>query len=272
MIFAPGIFTGQTALVTGGGTGIGRATALMLAQLGARVVIASRRLEHLEPTARELDELAGRAAAHGRTTWVAFTHGHWDHVLGWPSFPGAEVVASPVLAAAVAGDTALARESLEQAADFDGRWYVERRFPLAWPPIRPLADGERLRIGDATLRALLLPGHSPDGLALLLERPAILFAGDYLSPFEIPFVDDLDAYRASLRRLVALLGEIDEVVPGHGARLSRAGAIDVARADLAYLDALARGEFEVALPRAASSPGMREHHDENVAAARKDKT
>jgi citronellol/citronellal dehydrogenase len=59
MIFAPGLFEGQTAVVTGGGTGIGRATALTLARLGARVVIASRKLEHLEPTARELAAIAG---------------------------------------------------------------------------------------------------------------------------------------------------------------------------------------------------------------------
>lgn len=50
--FAPHLFDGQVAVVTGGGTGIGFATASQLGALGARLVIASRKAEHLEP-ARE---------------------------------------------------------------------------------------------------------------------------------------------------------------------------------------------------------------------------
>ncbi len=59
MIFAPGLFRGKNVIVTGGGTGIGRTTALLLAELGAGVVIASRKREHLDPTAEELVAVAG---------------------------------------------------------------------------------------------------------------------------------------------------------------------------------------------------------------------
>lgn len=51
--------TEQVALVTGGGTGIGRAFAEALSREGVRVVIASRRGEVLKETARELNEAAG---------------------------------------------------------------------------------------------------------------------------------------------------------------------------------------------------------------------
>ncbi len=51
----------QVAIVTGGGTGIGRATALVLAEHGADVVLASRRRENLERVAAEVEALGRRA-------------------------------------------------------------------------------------------------------------------------------------------------------------------------------------------------------------------
>lgn len=56
-VFAPGLFAGKTALVTGGGRGIGAATAIGFARLGADVVIASRTEAELQTTAAEIEAL-----------------------------------------------------------------------------------------------------------------------------------------------------------------------------------------------------------------------
>jgi citronellol/citronellal dehydrogenase len=50
-IFQPGLLDGQVAVVSGGGSGLGRAAALELASLGARVVVCGRRPEPLDETA-----------------------------------------------------------------------------------------------------------------------------------------------------------------------------------------------------------------------------
>lgn len=47
-VYRPDLFKGKTALVTGGGSGIGRTTALLFARLGATVVIAGRTREKLD--------------------------------------------------------------------------------------------------------------------------------------------------------------------------------------------------------------------------------
>jgi len=51
-----GSLTGKTAIVTGGGTGLGKAMAHEFARLGSNVVIASRKMEVLEETAQEISE------------------------------------------------------------------------------------------------------------------------------------------------------------------------------------------------------------------------
>lgn len=54
---------GQVAIVTGGGTGIGRATAQMLAAEGARVVISGRRKAPLDEVVADIERAGGTCAA-----------------------------------------------------------------------------------------------------------------------------------------------------------------------------------------------------------------
>ena len=55
-IFAPGLLDGQVCVVSGAGTGLGKATALELSGLGATVIGCGRRTEPLQGM---MDEVAG---------------------------------------------------------------------------------------------------------------------------------------------------------------------------------------------------------------------
>ncbi|HEX6384016.1 MAG TPA: SDR family oxidoreductase [Anaerolineae bacterium] len=63
-IFRPSLFVGQTIVVTGGGSGIGRAVAHELASLGAHVAVAGRTPEKLEKVRDEIAANGGSASAH----------------------------------------------------------------------------------------------------------------------------------------------------------------------------------------------------------------
>jgi NAD(P)-dependent dehydrogenase (short-subunit alcohol dehydrogenase family) len=63
MAISPFSLEGKTAIITGGGTGIGKSMAIEFARAGADVAIASRKLEHLEPVAKEIEKLGKRALA-----------------------------------------------------------------------------------------------------------------------------------------------------------------------------------------------------------------
>ncbi len=56
-----GNFTGKVAFITGGASGIGRATALAFAHEGARVVVAGISEHNIQDTVRLIEELGGRA-------------------------------------------------------------------------------------------------------------------------------------------------------------------------------------------------------------------
>lgn len=63
-VFAPGLFNGTVAVVTGGGSGLGRCIAHELSALGAAVALVGRTAEKVEKVAEEIRDDGGTASTH----------------------------------------------------------------------------------------------------------------------------------------------------------------------------------------------------------------
>ena len=63
-VFKDGLFKDQVAIVTGGGTGIGKAIAYELASLGCTVIISSRKKEVIEGCSKELNSRLQKERVH----------------------------------------------------------------------------------------------------------------------------------------------------------------------------------------------------------------
>jgi len=135
-IFAPGLLDGQVALVTGGGTGLGRAAAVELVACGARVVLAGRRAEVLEAAAASIGPAATTVAGDIRDDADAARivatalerHGRLDLLVnnaGGQYFVPAEAIAArgwqAVFRLNVDGTTRMAELAVERAMRPAGR-------------------------------------------------------------------------------------------------------------------------------------------------------
>ena len=134
----------------------------------------------------------------GKIRWILCTHTHQDH--------------SPAAAAikAATGAQVLGRPAPEgQDATFKPDFVVE--------------NGQRIQIGDITLRAIHTPGHASNHLCFLLEETKMLFTGDHVMQGSTVVINPPDGdMRAYLRSLEKLLDEdLAIIAPGHGYLIGR---------------------------------------------------
>jgi glyoxylase-like metal-dependent hydrolase (beta-lactamase superfamily II) len=203
-------------------------------------------------------------AAFPKPRGLLVTHADWDQMLGPLAFPQATLGCAESSAARLRSEPGAAQRALR---DFDEELYLSRPRPLSLGSIQSLAVPGRCAIGDAELELHPTDGHTADGMAVWIPWAQVLVAGDYLSPIELPALNDgerIDAYLATLERLRPLLAIAEHVVPGHGPVLDRARATAVLEQDVAYLHALRKRGTATELPAGRRSKAQRELHAENV--------
>jgi glyoxylase-like metal-dependent hydrolase (beta-lactamase superfamily II) len=104
------------------------------------------------------------------------------------------------------------------------------RQDATFAPARPLADGDIVRIGSLSLRAIHTPGHASNHLCFLIEGQGLLFTGDHLMQGSTVVIGppdgNMNQYLRSLERLQH--EPVTHIAPGHGEVIQDAQA-EIAR-------------------------------------------
>jgi glyoxylase-like metal-dependent hydrolase (beta-lactamase superfamily II) len=159
--------------------------------------------------------------------YVINTHYHADHAWGNCFFPGATVVAHARCRALL---DEYGRPSLEAARKQNP---ALRQVKIVLPQLTFDRGELYLRVGKKNLTILPAPGHSEDGIAVLVEEDRVLFAGDAFMP--IPYIvdGDVDDIAVSIKK-IGRMG-LENIVQGHGDIILR-GEIDAAvKENLTYI-------------------------------------
>jgi glyoxylase-like metal-dependent hydrolase (beta-lactamase superfamily II) len=191
------------------------------------------------------------------------THGDFDHLLGRAAFPGLSLGVAESTMRRIRSEPGAAQRELR---DMDARNYVTRK-PLSLGQTQSLPVPGKLELGNAELELHAADGHTPDGMLVFAPWIGVLCCGDYLSDVEIPWLSPGGTtadYRSTLSTLAGLIERATTVVPGHGAPHDREAANRLLAEDLAYLEALERGEERPSLPEGRDTRAQRKIHAENL--------
>ena len=93
-----------------------------------------------------------------------------------------------------------------------------------------------LRVGKKNLILSHSPGHSKDGISVLVEEDRVLFAGDAFLPLPYIVDGDMDESNVTIKRFGKM--GLENIVQGHGDIILRGEIEEAVKSNLAYLSAL----------------------------------
>lgn len=162
--------------------------------------------------------------------YVINTHYHADHSWGNCFFPGATIIGH-----------ALSREimlekgqiSLESARRQNPTF---KQIKIVAPHLTFSDGGMVLRVGKKNLIFSHTPGHSKDGISILVEEDRVLFAGDAFLPLPYIVDGDPDVLVDTVKK-IGKMG-LENIIQGHGDIVLRGEIDDAVKENLNYLSTL----------------------------------
>jgi cyclase len=155
------------------------------------------------------------------------THYHADHTLGNCWFPHATIVSYELCRQFL---DHRGREALEQAKQ-NNRELVDVHIVL---PDVTFSTGElEIRIGKRTIRLVHLPGHSADGIGVLVVEDRVLFSGDIMMPLPYILDGEIDVMAETMKEIPKM--KLENLVQGHGEVILRGEIPSAVKENLNYL-------------------------------------
>ena len=162
--------------------------------------------------------------------YIIITHHHADHSWGNSFFPGATIIGH-----SLCREFMLKKGSV--ALDAARKQNPSYRQVKIVPPHLTFDEGAiSLRVGKKNLVMMLLPGHSQDGIGVLVEEDRVLFAGDAFMP--LPYIVDgnIDILADTIKN-IGKMG-LENIIQGHGDIVLRGEIEDAVKENLSYLSAI----------------------------------
>lgn len=162
--------------------------------------------------------------------YVINTHYHADHCWGNCFFPGATIIGHERCRELLIKKTPSALEIAQQ----DSPLY--QQISIKPPQITFSQGAFTMRVGNKTLKLFATPGHSEDGISVLVEDDKVLFSGDAFMP--LPFIvdGDLNQYVQSLQRFASM--GLENIIQGHGDIILKGEIEEKVHENITYLTAL----------------------------------
>ncbi len=173
--------------------------------------------------------------------YIINTHYHADHSWGNCFFPGATILAHSLTRQIMQEKGQLSLDAARrQNASF-------RQVKLVLPHLTFDEGNMSLRVGKKNLILTSTPGHSRDGISVLVEEDRVLFAGDAFMPLPYVVDGDIDDLTATIK-MIGKMG-LENIIQGHGDIILRGEIEDSVKENLAYLSAVRKAVKNAAKKR-----------------------